>query len=260
MEQGAANKKGYVYILVNPAFPGFVKVGKTTKEPEVRAREVSSGSGVPTPYAVAWDALVIDCHQVELLIHQQLAYARARNDREFFAVPLKKAISIISSIVAPFSCEIDESSAQPFQSIECSLAPDKSTTFPRKLPTSRSVREELIEVAEDCPVEHAMEPPDGSPKKTIPRITYEVLINNPYMYTEIELFHEIHLARRNRPGLKIESYNIKRSRLVQMFGWGIHRNPEGKLALVAMESEKYRTLQISIKKTKAYRKSKALNK
>ncbi|MBE3043863.1 GIY-YIG nuclease family protein, partial [Candidatus Bathyarchaeota archaeon] len=61
-------------------------------------------------YAVAWDALVSDCEHVERLIHQQLAHARARNDREFFAIPLKKAISIVSNIVGPFSCE----SGRPF--------------------------------------------------------------------------------------------------------------------------------------------------
>lgn len=108
MSQEIYGKKGYVYILVNPAFPGFLKVGKTTKVPETRARELSSGSGVPAPYAVAWDELVTDCDYVEKLIHQQLAHTRSRKDREFFAVPLKTAISIVLNIVAPFSCEVDE--------------------------------------------------------------------------------------------------------------------------------------------------------
>lgn len=112
-------KKGYVYILVNPAFPGFLKVGKTTKVPETRARELSSGSGVPAPYAVAWDELVTDCDHVEKMIHQQLAHTRSRKDREFFAVPLKTAISIVLNIVAPFSCEVDE----PTKSIDNLLEP-----------------------------------------------------------------------------------------------------------------------------------------
>lgn len=257
MEQGDANKKGYVYILVNPAFPGFVKVGKTTKDPEARAREVSSGSGVPAPYAVAWDALVNDCHQVERLVHQELAHTRARNDREFFAVPLKKAISIVSSVAAPFSCEVDDPPAELLRSCECAPAQTKPVPRPPKLSGSRSGNEELIEVAEDSKVVRAVEPPDGGPEKSIHRIVYEVLIESPYKYTEMELFHEVHVVRRSRPDLKIESYSIKRSPLVQRFGWGIHRNPEGKLALVPVESDKYRELQRCIKRTKAYRKSKA---
>jgi hypothetical protein len=100
-------KKGYVYILVNPTFSGFVKIGKTTKNPEIRARELSAGTGVPAPYAVVWDEFVTDCDHVEKLLHEHLAHTRSRNDREFFAIPLKKAISIASHIVSSFLCEID---------------------------------------------------------------------------------------------------------------------------------------------------------
>jgi len=107
MTQESSDKKGYVYILMNPAFSGFLKVGKTTKEPDARARELSSVSGVPAPYSVAWGAFVNDCDCVEKLIHQQLSHARSRKDREFFAIPLKDAISIVSRIVAPFSCGLD---------------------------------------------------------------------------------------------------------------------------------------------------------
>lgn len=97
------SRKGYVYVLVDPAFPSLVKVGKTTKDPERRARDLSTGSGVPAPYVVAWAALVTDCHEVERLIHQELAHARARRDREFFAIAPSKAISIARSIAGRFS-------------------------------------------------------------------------------------------------------------------------------------------------------------
>ena len=90
LEKREPGKRGYVYILINPAFAGFVKIGKTTKDPEVRAREVSAGSGVPAPYAVAWDVLVDDCDHVERMIHQQLAPARSRKDRELFQSQDKK--------------------------------------------------------------------------------------------------------------------------------------------------------------------------
>ena len=114
------------------------------------------------------------------------------------------------------------------------------------------MKEELIEVAGDSEVDHAMEPPDGGTKKNIQRIMYEVLIENPYRYTEIELLHEVHVVRRNRDDLKLKSYTIKRSPLVKRFGWGIHRNQEGKLALISVESDLYRELQESIKTTRAY--------
>lgn len=255
MIQENTDKKGFVYILVNPAFTGFVKVGKTVKEPGIRARELSSGSGVPAPYAVAWDAFVNDCDQVEKLIHQQLAHARSRNDREFFAIPLKNAISIASIIVAPFSCEQD--APLSIGSTMNNQLPTKAEPFikPIKKLRLRTQQEELIEVAEDCAEKNAKEPPDRSPK-TIMRIEYELLIENPYAYTEREFFHEVHVVHRKKPDLKIDSYNIKRCPLVQSYGWGIHRNRDGKLALVAIESNRYKELQETINTTKSYRKNK----
>ena len=77
MDHREAGKRGYIYILINPAFAGFVKIGKTSKDPAVRARELSAGTGVPAPYAVAWDLLVSDCDHVERLIHHR-GYAAAR--------------------------------------------------------------------------------------------------------------------------------------------------------------------------------------
>jgi hypothetical protein len=161
MIQESSAKKGFVYILINPAFTGFVKIGKTIKEPEIRARELSSGSGVPAPYAVAWDALVTDCDQVEKLIHQQLAHARSRNDREFFAIPLKNAISIASSIIAPFSCERDDPLASASLTPHKILNAKPKMTTPRRSPP-RVQQKEMIEVAEDYDEKHAQGVPESS--------------------------------------------------------------------------------------------------
>lgn len=115
--------------------------------------------------------------------------------------------------------------------------------------------EELIEVAEDCPVDSFTIPPDRAPK-TIARIKYEVLTENPYCYTERELFKVVHYDIRGRLDLGIDSYNIKRAELVRKLGWGIHRKADGTLALVAMESERHKELQTRVKRTKAYRNNK----
>lgn len=45
---------GHIYILVNPSMEGLVKIGKTTRDPESRARELSQATGVPTPFYVAF--------------------------------------------------------------------------------------------------------------------------------------------------------------------------------------------------------------
>ena len=133
-----AGKRGYVYILINPAFAGFLKIGKTSKDPAVRARELSAGTGVPAPYAVAWDVLVSDCDHVERLIHHQLAPARARRDREFFAVPLKRAIAVARDIAAPFACACEESLPPIIHNAaEATMLPDASTV---EVPSTRRRR------------------------------------------------------------------------------------------------------------------------
>ncbi len=254
MDQGTVDRRGYVYILINPAFTGFVKIGKTTHDPETRARQLSAGSGVPAPYAVAWDAFVNDCDYVERQIHHQLAETRSRKDREFFATTLKNAIAVASTIAAAFSCEPEPLALKV--SFQTATVPENNEILHSMKWSRRKGVEELIEVAEDCQVDRAEAPPDGTPK-TIARIGYDILIENPYRYTERAFYHELHAVRRNRPDLKYESYNIKRAPVVKVHGWGIHRDENGKLALVAMESPRYKELQATIKTTRAYRTNKA---
>ncbi len=43
---------GYVYVLMNSSMRGLVKIGKTEREPEERAKELSASTGVPTPFMV----------------------------------------------------------------------------------------------------------------------------------------------------------------------------------------------------------------
>jgi hypothetical protein len=116
-------------------------------------------------------------------------------------------------------------------------------------------REELIQVSEDSRAVRGEEPPDNGADKTVARIQFEVLAENPYKFTEHEFYYEVHVVRRKRTDLKLESYNIKRIPLLKRYGWGIHRDAEGKLALVACESDRYEELLAdpSVKKTQAYR-------
>ena len=89
--------EGYIYILINPSLQkNFLKIGKTSRDPELRAEEISSGTGVPSPYHVAYTTKVPDCHLAERIIHQKLKDYRVRNEREFFLLPLQKAIDIVA--------------------------------------------------------------------------------------------------------------------------------------------------------------------
>src|SRR5688572_6679317 len=52
---------GYLYVLINPSLPGLVKIGKTNRDPEQRAAELSAATGVPTPFVLVYDAFFQNC-------------------------------------------------------------------------------------------------------------------------------------------------------------------------------------------------------
>ena len=87
-------KQGYVYILINPSLKGLLKVGQTKKDPEERAREISQGTGVPTPYIVAFKEEFNDCELAEKMIHIMLEEEgyRVSKNREFFEAEMSDII------------------------------------------------------------------------------------------------------------------------------------------------------------------------
>lgn len=96
---------GYIYVMMNPSLQtNFLKIGRTTRKPEDRARELSSSSGLPAPYSVAIKRLSYDCISTEDHIHKELQQYRVTNlrvdrDREFFALPLSQAIETLQNVV-----------------------------------------------------------------------------------------------------------------------------------------------------------------
>jgi hypothetical protein len=88
---------GFVYVITNRAMPGLVKVGRTTRMPEDRARELG-GAGVPYPYEVRY-ALRTSAHRaVEAAAHKLLRSVRLQHEGggvEWFACSVREARSAI---------------------------------------------------------------------------------------------------------------------------------------------------------------------
>ena len=88
---------GYVYVLANGSMPGVVKVGKTTRNATERAKELSTSTGVPTPFIVVYEQFFEDCSVAEKHIHAMLeerGFRTARN-REFFNASANDVIRVI---------------------------------------------------------------------------------------------------------------------------------------------------------------------
>ncbi|TAE73602.1 MAG: GIY-YIG nuclease family protein [Bacteroidetes bacterium] len=95
------SKKGFVYILINPSFIKYLKIGKTQKTSEERAKELyrQAKTGIPTEFVVAYENEVSDCDLVESLVHKELEKYRLNSGREFFNLPLKDAIKTVEKVI-----------------------------------------------------------------------------------------------------------------------------------------------------------------
>lgn len=98
---------GYVYALINTSMKGLVKIGKTTRSSEERAKELSNASGVASPFIVAYEIYVSDCTKAEVYLHtimEERDY-RISDNREFFNIPLDKLIPIMIDVKSIFHTE-----------------------------------------------------------------------------------------------------------------------------------------------------------
>lgn len=90
--------KYWVYVLSNKSMPNIVKIGYTKLPPEERAKQVSIGAGVPTPFIVEF---AFKCHEGEFLeheIHKHLNAYRVSNNREFFGISVNEAIGVVKEL------------------------------------------------------------------------------------------------------------------------------------------------------------------
>ena len=118
----------------------------------------------------------------------------------------------------------------------------------------------LIEVADDCPATEAQVPQTRSGKKTKAVVEYELLVENPYTYTEEDIAFEVYavlhdIPKTSRPRerkrfLSKGHPHLRVSALAKRYGWGMHNNADGKIALIAVESPEYRRLMNDPRTTK----------
>ncbi|ADV34567.1 hypothetical protein MBIO_0487 [Mycoplasmopsis fermentans PG18] len=94
-------EKGYVYVLTNPSFrDDWVKIGKSSRMPEVRGRELYN-TAVPLPYEIYATLQTEKYNEVEKMIHKsidRISKLRINKNREFFNIPPEKAYDILLDI------------------------------------------------------------------------------------------------------------------------------------------------------------------
>jgi hypothetical protein len=124
----------------------------------------------------------------------------------------------------------------------------------------------LILVSADCPVAAGTVPARPG---TVAAIQYELLKTAPYELTSDELLLAVEARRKNVAQAKLDDLRkalfskpqacLRTSPLVKSFGWGLHHDANGKLALVGCETEHYRQMadNSKIEKTRGMRSRRA---
>ncbi len=127
----------------------------------------------------------------------------------------------------------------------------------------------FIEVAEDCPVSVAAAPQPKGNGRTVPALQYEMIANHPYRYTQEDVLFEVFaerngIADENKPAERLRFFSkdqacLRASALGKRYGWGIHNDEDGKVALYAVESDDYKRFvsDNEINRVKAMRSKRA---
>ena len=84
-----------VYVLTNPAMPGLVKIGKTTRESMERRLGELFSTSVPFPFELVFACKVANPDEVERALHVAFGPNRVNPRREFFEIDPVQAVAIL---------------------------------------------------------------------------------------------------------------------------------------------------------------------
>lgn len=137
----------------------------------------------------------------------------------------------------------------------------------KKIHTTNYV-DTFIEVAEDTKADHGTKPLSKGDKKTIAEIQYELIANNPYKFTSDDVLFQVFadrndLTKAEQKKAREEFFSkgqacLRASPLTKTYGFGVHCDGDGKVALYGVETDKYQKFlsNAKVKKVKAMRTSK----
>jgi Family of unknown function (DUF6157) len=131
----------------------------------------------------------------------------------------------------------------------------------------------FIRIAEDCPARTGEEPPLRAGNPTAARLQFQMIAKAPYKYTSDDVVFassapgrqlDAKATRKQRSLARSEFFSkgqacLRASGLGKRFGWGVHADAEGRVAIYAVDSERYQALarDPKIAQTRAMRSKRA---
>lgn len=111
----------------------------------------------------------------------------------------------------------------------------------------------FISVADDCVAEAAEIPPMKGTRKTAARIQYEMISGHPYKYTSDDVLFNIFASKHDiseeeKPEERKKFFSkgqpcLRSSALGKRYGWGVHSDDKGRVAIYAVGSDDYLSLK-----------------
>ena len=126
----------------------------------------------------------------------------------------------------------------------------------------------FIEIADDCPVKSGEVPPTKGDAKTVANIQFEMISKNPYKFTSDDVLFQVFADRNDLTKAEYKKARtqffskgqpcFRASPLTKRYGWGVHSDKDGKIAIFGAETSDYRKLSTAknLKTVKAMKSSK----
>jgi hypothetical protein len=115
---------------------------------------------------------------------------------------------------------------------------------------STNYQNTFIAIADDCPTKVAEVPPTKGTEKTAANLQFEMLYEHPYEFTSDEVIfqvfaHKQGITQSERQEAWKQFFSkgqpcLRSSPLTKRYGWGVHSDAEGKVAIFPAESEEYK--------------------
>lgn len=126
----------------------------------------------------------------------------------------------------------------------------------------------FIETAEDCPAARGEVPPVKVNTRSVANMQFDLVSRHPYRFTSDDVLFRVYAERNNIEGAELKHAReqffskgqpcFRASPLTKRYGWGIHSNGEGKIAMYGCETPEYKQFaeDKTLKTVKAMRSAK----
>ena len=128
---------------------------------------------------------------------------------------------------------------------------------------STNCSDTFIRVAEDCPARSGEEPPPRAGRPTVAGLQYAMTGKAPYKYTSDDVIFatsapgrelDAKASKAERSAARTEFFSrgqacMRASGLGKRYGWGVHADSKGRIAIYAVDSVRYQALSDDSKLT-----------